>query len=137
MITVVAIAAVLLVVGLLAFSRESVGSIGTRFMQALQKGDVDTLTNMSYLGNQSKDKMHQEWEFCVNKAGRYYLFTYRVVASRQMDANNASVTMQVTRNANDPGSYEEKFELPLVRVDNDWKVDVRAISRELYPGLPR
>jgi hypothetical protein len=136
-VTVLFVAAVLLVVALLAFSRESIATIGGRFMTALEAGDVDTLTKMSYLGNESQADMRRQWEFSVNTAGKYYLFSYRIVASRQMDASNASVTMQVLRESNKEGSYEEKFELPLVKVDNDWKVDVKGVSRELYPALPR
>jgi hypothetical protein len=136
-ITIACLAAALLVLALLAFSRESLSSIGGRFMTALQRGDVDTLTKMSYLGNESPEQMRAQWDRSVNKAGKYYIFTYRIVASRPEDANTASVTMQVTRDAMNPSSYEEKFELPLVRVGDDWKVDVKALSRELYPALPR
>ena len=39
--------------------------------------------------------------------------------------------------ADHPGAYEELYELPMVKVGDDWKVDVRGISREFYPGLPR
>ena len=40
---ILAIAAILLIVGLLALSRESLSSVGGRFMEALRTGNVDHL----------------------------------------------------------------------------------------------
>ncbi len=47
------------------------------------------------------------------------------------------VRMMVIRNAERDGAYEEKFELPLVKKDGKWKVEVLGLDRRLYPGLPR
>jgi hypothetical protein len=81
--------------------------------------------------------MRKKWDFAVNRAGKYYLFTYKITSARQIDENNAQVTMQFTKDAGDPSSYDAKYEIPLVKVGNEWKVDVKAISRELYPAIPR
>ncbi|CAN5536981.1 hypothetical protein BH11ARM1_BH11ARM1_10180 [soil metagenome] len=137
LVMIASIVAVVLVVALFAFSKESIASVGAKFMNALYSGNVKTLTDMTYLGNQSREDMEKQWDFAVNKAAPYYLFEYRIVAARQIDPNTASVTMQVTRDVLRSGAYAEKFELPLVRVDDGWKVDVRALSREMYPALPR
>jgi hypothetical protein len=136
-ITILAIAAILVVVGLLAFSRESLGSVGGRFMEALRVGDVPKLTKLSYLGSMPEEEMRKQWDFAVNHAGKYYIFGYRITSSRDVDGKSGSVSMQVLRNPDHPGAYEEAFQLPMVKVGDEWKVDVRSISRQLYPGLPR
>jgi hypothetical protein len=137
LLSILAILAILMVVGLLAFTKESPNSVAGRFMAALQKGDVNTLTDMSYLGSDSKEDMRKQWDFAVNKAGRYYMMMFRVVGHNQPSPNTANVRMMVVRNADKPGAYEEAFALPLIKVGDDWKVDVKAISREMYPALPR
>lgn len=136
-ITILSIAAILLIVGLLAFSRESLGSVGGRFMEALRTGNVDQLTKMSYLGTMPEDQMRKQWDFAVNHAGKYYKFGYRITAAKDIDGKSGTVMMQVLRNAISPGAYEESFQLPMVKVGDEWKVDVRALSRELYVALPK
>ncbi len=128
---------IVLVLGILFMSRESLTSVGGRFMSALAAGDVETLTKMTYLGKRSPDEVRKQWDFAVNKAGKYYNFRYKITASRQADANSGTVTMQIIRDADNPSSYEEKREIPLLKVGEDWKVDVANISRDVYPGLPR
>jgi hypothetical protein len=135
-VTVLAIVSVLLVVLLLAFSRESLTSVGGRFMDALQRGDVDTLTRMTYLGNKSEEQVRKEWDFTVNTAGRHYEFLYQILSARQSGSDSGVVRMHVIRNPRQ-GGFEEVFNLPLVKVGDDWKVDVRGINRDMYPGLPR
>jgi hypothetical protein len=119
------------------FSSESLESIGGRFMTALATGDVDTLSKMSYLGKESPDQVKKEWEFATKTAGLHYVFVWRITSALQSDANSGSVRMQVTRNADKPGAYEESYQLPMTKVDGDWKIDVQGISREMYPALPR
>jgi hypothetical protein len=117
--------------------RESVTTVGSRFMSALAKGDVDTLTKMSYIDGESPDHIRKEWDFAVNEVAKHYRFTWRITSARETGKESAAVSMQVARNADSGGAYEEKFELPLQKVDGDWKVDVTNISRDMYPGLPR
>ncbi|MGV3614878.1 MAG: hypothetical protein ACO1SV_06045 [Fimbriimonas sp.] len=126
-----------LIAGLLFLSRESLNSVGGRFMSALAKGDVDTLTEMSYLGKRSPEEIRKMWTFSTKTAGKYYNFRYRITSARQADQKSGTVTMMFVRDADSPSSYEEKRELPLVKVGEDWKVDVANITRDIYPGLPR
>jgi len=137
LLTLIAGASVLLVAALLLFSRESLTTVGARFMGALARGDVNTLTEMSFVGNRDKEQVRKDWEFAVNTAGRYYNFRYRILSSVQHDPKTASVRMQVIRDADNPSAYEENRQLPLVKVGDDWKVDVKGLSRDIYPGLPR
>jgi len=130
------LASLVVVAALFAFGRDSAGDAAHDFMSALAKGDVDKLTELSYYPGASKDELKKKWDFTVHKAGKYYRFLGRIVNVTQTDNENAAAVMQITRNA-DGGGYEEKFQLPLVKEGDEWKVDVRAISRSMYPGLPR
>ena len=106
-------------------------------MTALSKGDVDTLTKMSLLGDKTEPEMHKEWEFAVNTAGKHYRFFWRITSELVSDENSGSVRMQISRNIDSPSMYEEAFQLPMQKVNGEWKVDVRGISREMFPALPR
>jgi hypothetical protein len=120
----------------LLFGSESPQSVGSRFMTALAKGDVDQLAELSY-PQERKEDFRKQWDWAVNVAGPHYRFVWKVTGFTQLDEDTASVRMMVARNVMTPGTYEEKFELPMVREDNTWRVDVRAVNREMYPGLPR
>ncbi|MEZ0324482.1 MAG: hypothetical protein ACAH95_01125 [Fimbriimonas sp.] len=135
--TIVAVAAILLVVGLFLFSKESLSSVATRFLQALDAGDVATLTKMSYLDKDTEEEMRKKWDFAVNKAGRFYRFRYEITAARQVSPDSAQVSMQFIKDALNPNAFPEKIDLPLVKVGGEWKVDVKAMSRDMYPALPR
>jgi hypothetical protein len=137
LLSIVAIVCVFLIGAMLLMGRESLSSIGGRFMEALQKGDVDTLTKMSYLDNTSEDQMRKEWQFATQTAGKYYAFLWSISATHETDPRTGSVQLSIVRNFTNPGSYPENFQLPLVKVGDDWKVDVKGISRDMYPGLPR
>ncbi|AIE86150.1 hypothetical protein [Fimbriimonas ginsengisoli] len=132
-----AVFALAIVIAVFFFGRESLTTVGARFMNALAHGDVDTLTKMSYVGNKPPEEMRKDWEFAVNTAGKYYNFSWKITSSAQADATNASIRLQVIRNLTNPGSYEENYQLPLIKVGDEWKVDVRGINREMYPALPR
>lgn len=130
------IASILVVVGLFLFAQDSAGDTAHRFMTALAKGDVETLTELSYYPEGSKEELKEKWDFAVNKAGKHFLFFGRIVNVSQSAPDTAAATMQITKNPQ-AGGYEEKFQLPLVKEGGDWKVDVRTISRTMYPALPR
>ncbi len=137
LLTILAIVAVLMVVGLLSFSKESLDSVGNRFLQALYAGDVKTLTEMSYLDNDTEEEMRKKWDFSVNTAGKYYKFSYQITAARQLSDNTGQITMQYVKDATNPAAYPEKYELPLIKVGDKWKVDVKSMARDMYPALPR
>jgi hypothetical protein len=128
---------IVLVTIVLLTGRESLTSIGGRFMEALAKGDVDTLTKMSYVGNDTPEDLRKQWDFAVNTAGVHYNFLYKITGSQQADAKTGAVSMSVTRDATNPGAYEQNYQLPLLKVGDEWKVDVHGISREMYPALPQ
>lgn len=111
--------------------------VAAEFMTALGRGDVDDLVRLSYAPGRDKAELKKEWAFTVNEAGQHYRFAYRILNSKQADPQTASVSLHVFRNADLDSSYGEKFELPMVKVDGDWKVDALGLNREMYPGLPR
>jgi len=106
-------------------------------MFALAKGDATKLTDLTYISGASKDDVKKQWEYATKVAAPHYLFVFRLNGSSQSSADEASVKVMMVRNAGDPGAYEEKFELPMLRKDGRWLVDVAGINRGLYPALPR
>ncbi|HRK21582.1 MAG TPA: DUF4878 domain-containing protein [Fimbriimonadaceae bacterium] len=134
--TIVGILSVVAIGALMLFARDSAGSSAGQFMTALGKGDVDTLTKLSYIEGVPSEEVRKKWEFTTD-VGKHYMFRWRIVNITQSDDKTAAATMQVTRNSAAASGYEEKFQLPLVKIGDDWKVDVTAISRGLYPALPR
>lgn len=75
-------------------------------MSALARKDVDTLTNLTYIGKRSPEEIRKKWDFSVNSAGKYYNFRYRITAGKEANETSGSVSMQLTRDAETPGSYE-------------------------------
>jgi hypothetical protein len=132
----VAALGVVVVLVLLMFSGESLTAVGAQFLSALAKGDAKTLTDLSYLDNKSKDEVQKEWEASVS-AAKHYRFQWKIVAANQADERTASIKIQVTRNSDSPGAYEENYGLPLVKVDGHWKVIYTNLGREMSPFLPR
>ena len=129
--------AVAMISVVILMGRQSVTTVVAKFMSALAKHDVDTLTNMTYLNGRDKEEVRKKWDFAVNKAGKHYLFLWKITSSKNVDENNASVTLLMMRNARNVSSYEEKFDIPVVKENGEWKVDVSAISRDVFPALPQ
>jgi hypothetical protein len=127
------IVGIVVVVALLLSGQKSPMTAADEFMRALAKGDVDTLVAMSYT-SQPKDELREDWDFAVNKAGKYYQFMYKLKYMKQNDPNNAVVAMDLEKRS---VGYAENFQLSMVKDAGEWKVDVRSISRNMFPALPR
>lgn len=132
-----AIVAVLMIAVVLIFSRQNVSEVASKFMSGLATGDVETLSSLTYMSETSDEDVKKKWSFAVNDAGKYYKFQWKILGAKENDEKTAAVRMHIWRNSNTAATYEENFQLPMVKVNGQWKVDVRAISREMYPGLPR
>lgn len=130
------IVAIVALASLLFITRESLGSIGGRFMTALAKGDVEQLTKLSYIEGRSPDQLREAWRRAT-EAGKHYMFHWRISDSIQPSDDTGSVIVMVERNVDTMMSYEEKFQLPMVRVNGEWKVRANTIPRGMYPALPR
>jgi hypothetical protein len=128
---------VVIIVVLLLFSRESPSAAGTRFMVALQDHDVDTLTKLSMMKKANPEDVRKQWDFAMNKAEKYYRFAFKVEGSSQASDTTASVKIRMIKDSDKPGAYDELYELPMVRDNDEWKVDVRGLSRDFFNCLPR
>lgn len=126
----------LVIVVLFIMSGESSQAAATRFMNALGKGDITTLTAMSDMPGTSQEEIRDAWKRTTT-IGKHYIFTYKINSTLDANDQTSMVRMMVVRNADREGGYEEKFELPLVKKDGKWKVEVMGLDRRLYPGLPR
>lgn len=133
-----------LVIGAFALAKEEPASVAAQFMSALAKHNPEKLTELSYIGKtapaeleSSRENLRKDWDFCVNTAGKYYTFSWRIVGSRKSSEDSASVTLQIMRNLASGSSYDEKYELPMEKEGGRWKVVPGGISSEMFPGLPR
>lgn len=133
----VGLVGILAIAFLLLFSKESASVAAQRFMMALAKGDVETLTKMSSMPGRTEEDIRKQWEFATKEAGPYYRFVWQINRSNDSGPNTSAVVMDVLRNATDAQSYQEKYELPMIKENGVWKVEVSSISRGLYPALPR
>jgi hypothetical protein len=113
------------------------GDKATEFMQALAKGDVDRLTEMSYMPGLERDEIRKRWEYTTQVVGPHYGFIFRLQNHRMTAENEAAVRFEVYRDIYAGTTYAEPFEIPMIRVNDEWLVDVRSINRDFYPGLPR
>ena len=129
--------AVILVAIFVFAGRGSPTSTAVEFMEALARGDSAKLTDLTYNRSGDKEGMQKAYDFATHEAGKNYSFLWRVKDEHQADANTASVQLSVIRNATRGSSFEENFEIQLIRQDGKWLVDVAAINDLLYPALPR
>ena len=135
---------VVLIVGAFALAKEEPAAVAAQFMSALAKHDAAKLSELTYIGKsdpaeieKAREQIKKDWDFCVNTAGKYYTFSWRLSGSRKSSEDSASATLQVMRNLESGSAYDEKFELPMEKEGGRWKVAVGAISSEMFPGLPR
>lgn len=127
---------VIVVALLLFFGKEGPAVAATRFMDALARGDVDTLTKTSFANGKTQEELRKDWEFATSTVGKHYRFAWSIVSSNVVNDETANVRVSVERNFG-PGSYPENYGLPMRKEEGVWKVDASGISREMYPGLPR
>lgn len=121
----------------LLLGRDSMSSTCGKFLGALAKGDVETLTNLSYLGDKPKDDIKKQWEFTLKEAAPHYRFMYRIENAKEQGPDSGAVSIKFWRNALMGSTYDEPYDIPMVRRDGKWLVDVKGLSRDMFPALPR
>lgn len=136
-ITLLGLVGAVAIIALFLFSKESPEAAANRFLVALAKGDVKTLTDLSYYPDGDKQKLVDQWNFAVNTAGKHYLFRWKTKFGKETDSRFAIVAVGFHRDLTSPTSYEENYQIPMVQDGGRWKVDVRSLSRTMYPALPR
>jgi hypothetical protein len=136
-----AMAIVALIIASLVLSKEGPTAVGGQFMDALARHDVNKLTELTYIQasdpkeiEAERKRIRDQWDFSVNVAGQHYPFFWRITSSNNATDTTASVSMQITRASAD--GYDEKYELPLEKVNGKWLVNVGSISRAMFPALP-
>lgn len=136
LIVIAGLVSVALVAALFFFSRESPGSAGGKFMDALVRGDAKSLAEVSYLRGENRDRIEQEWNRSL-AVSRYYNFAWEITAHKALGPDRAAVMMEVVRNAASQAAFPETYQIELVRIGGRWLVDVPKLPRSLYPFLPR
>lgn len=127
---------IILIAGLFFSARESATTVASRFMSALAKQDLDEIVKTSFIGTRTPEETRTAWKKTF-EFSKHYLFEWGISGASQPDDKNATVKLQVKGNADSAASYEEKFDIALRKVNDKWMVDVRAISHDMYPALPK
>lgn len=128
--------AFVLMIGLFFAARESLSTVGSRFMTAWCKADEPTLTKMSFMGDLPAEEISKRWKKSLDNA-KYVHFTWVLVGSEQLSDDEGTVRLKVTCPSDSPSSYDQSFQLKMLRVKGDWKVDIQALPRDIIPMIPR
>lgn len=136
LILIVAAAIVVGIVALFLMAGDAPSGVAGRFLTALARGDTKTLTELSYMEGLTDQQIEAKWKE-THESSKYWMFAYAIKDVKDQDANNATVTLTWLKDASGTAPSEEKAELPMVRKDGKWKVDVRGMSRGMYPFLPQ
>ena len=135
-IVIITITLVAAVIGLFLMAGESPNGVGVKFLTALANGNTKTLAELSYMDGNTPAEIEEKWKQ-THEISKYWYFAYQVQGTTIQDDKTATIRLEWVKNVSSPSAFGEKYELPMVKVDGKWKVDVRAISREMYPALPR
>ena len=130
------LAGLVMMVVIYILGRESASSVAQRFMLALAAGDAEKLTDLSYCKDIPKQDMQKKWDYAVHTAGPYYRFTWAITGEVETSGDSAAVKMMLTRAVNTQSSFEEPYDIPMVKTSDGWKVDVLGLNRKVFPALP-
>jgi hypothetical protein len=135
------VAIVGMIVASLAFAKEDASAVGAQFMDALARHDAEKLTELSFIeksekvsAEEARKQLFEQWNFSVNTAGKHYPFVWK--SSGSIKSTDTEATVIVMINKGGPNGYDEKYELPMEKVDGKWKVVASSISRTMFPALP-
>jgi hypothetical protein len=131
------VASVIVIIVLLFMGGGSPAVNAGKFMEALKQGDSKELSRLSYFENATPAEAEAKWAYTVNKAAPYFRFLCKIGTAREIDKETAVVKIEMMKDVFSPGAYPEPFELPMIKVDGEWKVDVSQMNRKMYPGLPQ
>ncbi len=106
------------------------------FMTALGTGDVDKLTEMTYLPDPESD-IKSQWRHTFENSARNYVFGWKFGTTEKDGTDRAVVRVTITEFRGPEHHENDQANLPLVRIDGKWMVDMRSLSRTFFPGLPR
>ncbi|MBS1717313.1 MAG: hypothetical protein JSS72_06245 [Armatimonadetes bacterium] len=110
--------------------------VAVKFMDALAKQDIDKLTELSIIGNDSPEMIHKKWEETF-KYAKYFKFRYQITDVVIASDNTANAKLTYWDNYMVRATTDKNFQIPMIKQDGKWKVHVGEISREMFPFLPR
>jgi hypothetical protein len=102
-------------------------------MSALAELDAKKLTKLTYIDGADDAAIEKKWSDCLENT-KYFQFRWSFDGTESPSAETvtARIKMQVA------GQSEYALNrIPLVKIKDEWKVDVGAINRSFYPSLPR
>lgn len=135
--TLICIVGAVVVLFLLTLGSETPEQVVNKFFKGLATGDSKLLSEVTFLDGATPQQTETAWKKTVTETVPYFRFIWRVTATSTVAPDKASVDIMITKKAGDPASYEEKYGIPLEKRDGKWKVLVRDLDREMFPGLPR
>jgi len=121
---------------LLLGSRSSPTSEASKFLNALASANTNELVQLSYFPGDSTEDLRKQWDFAVNDAGKYYVFTWMPTDEKFASDTQATVKIKIVKNADKYGSYGEDTSIPMIKRNGQWLVDVRSLDKSIYPDLP-
>lgn len=136
-IAIVVVASLLAFAGISMFGGERPMSVVAKFLEALAEKDYETLADLSNAPGYSHEEMLEEWKRSTTEAGKYFKFIYQIQNESFTTEDTAVVLVSFTPEAGSQIAYERRLEVGVTKVDGEWKVDVLALNRDIYPGLPR
>jgi hypothetical protein len=134
---VVGVICAIILIPLLFISKRGPENYASDFLEALGKGNVDQLAQLSVIGNNNLEQRKALWAQTVKDA-KYYMFTWRITDVSDISDDRAAVKIQERRNLQlRMGEEEEPHNLTMVKTSDGWKVLVDGMDREIFPFLPR
>lgn len=106
------------------------------FFGALGSADLETIINVSTFGDRPADEMRPKWQQCLDRT-TYYKFAIQIKDTTYTSDEEATVAVEIYKNIMNPGVTSTRIQVPVVKVNGEWLVDARSLSRDAYPALPR
>jgi hypothetical protein len=125
----------LAVVFLLFSSTQTAAGAAQEFMEALATKDVDRLTELSYLENPDPP-LRDQWDFCVNRGAKNFVFLWQFMGTERVSDDEQVVKIVLLVFRDFQGREGDVINVPLRRIDGEWKVVLGGLDRTFFPYLP-
>lgn len=137
----ISLVAILVILGLVFLGGVIVFSSGSdtpetaivKFMDALARGDAKALAATSHIDGETEAEVQKKWENTLSYT-KYYQFQWTFKGAKEQDSSFAVAKVNMLGAG---GSVDADFNIPLVKQEEKWKVDVSTVDRGFYPSLPK
>lgn len=129
------------VLGLLAMlflvfaGTQSPEAAAQQFMESLATKDVDRLVELSYLEG-ADPPLREQWDRCVNHAARNFVFMWQFLGSERVSEDEYVIKVVLMVFRGPMGAEGDVVNLPLKRINGQWKVVLNGLDRSFFPYLP-